>query len=178
MIESELVKELLRNRDTLMGFVLALVRDHDLAEELFQETALALLAEAEKGTRPTAFLPWARAVARHRIADYYRRQARRPEETRTFEAMADVVARAFEENPIAAEAAHRRLKHLMECLRRLGQRARTIVDLRYRDRLALKDIAASIQWKESAVKVALAKARKALADCVEAKRRAEEAAAR
>ena len=178
MVESELVKDFLRNRDTLMGFVLALVRDHDLAEELFQETALAILAETEKGTRPANFLAWARAVARHRIADYYRRRARRNEDLRTFETMADLLMQAFEENEIGAEESRRRLKHLMECLRRLGERARTIVDLRYRDRLALRDIAAAVEWKESAVKVALAKARRALAGCVDAKLRAEEAAAR
>jgi RNA polymerase sigma-70 factor (ECF subfamily) len=178
MVESELVKEFLRNRDTLMGFVLALVRDHDLAEELFQETAVAILAEAEKGTRPANVLAWARAVARHRIADHFRRLARRSEDMRTFEATADLVTQAFEENAISAEEGRRRLRHLTECLRRLGRRARTIVDLRYRDRLALREIAAAIEWKQSAVKVALAKARRALADCVAAKLRAEEATAR
>ncbi len=177
MIESQLVKQLLAGRDVLMGFILALVRDYDLAEELFQETAVAILAEAEKDTRPRDFMPWARTIARHRIADHFRRQARRSEVARTFDDMVDVVARAFDENEPGVETSHHRLKALRQCLQNLGHQARRIVDLRYQRRLALRDIAAEVGWKENSVKVALSKARRALADCVATKTRQWESAA-
>jgi len=171
MVESELVRHLLQNRDALVGFILVLVRDYDLAEEVFQETAVAILEEAEKGRRPANFMAWARTVARHRAADHFRRRARRQEHARQFEAMAEAVARAFDENAAVAGEADERLRALRDCLKRLGRRARAIVDLRYRDRLPLSDIAAAVRWKEASVKVALSKARRALAECVGTKLR-------
>src|SRR5207237_4666 len=69
--------ELLRQRDTLFAFVLTLTRSHDMAEELFQELGVAVLAEARRGVVPDAFLPWARTIARHRVADFFRARSRR-----------------------------------------------------------------------------------------------------
>ena len=176
--ESELVKEFIRNRDVLMGYVMALTRDHDLAEELFQDIAVGILTEAQKGTRPDRFMPWARALARNRTADYFRKRARLRERQRSFELLADVVGLAFDEHEPTGEDSRRRLKFLRDCLQGLGAQARRIVNLRYRDRRTLQDIAAAVSWKPDSVKVALAKARRALADCVNGKLRAQNALAR
>jgi RNA polymerase sigma-70 factor (ECF subfamily) len=168
-MQPELVREFIRSRDVLMSFLFALTGDHDAAEDVFQELALAIIAEAEKGTRPRHFMAWARTLARHRVADYYRARARLRGRMQTFESLADVVGRAFEENEIAAEDNQRRLHYLRECLEALGARAREIVHLRYSGRKPLREIAAAVAWKESSVKVALAKARRALRECVQGK---------
>ncbi|HEX8910908.1 MAG TPA: sigma-70 family RNA polymerase sigma factor [Humisphaera sp.] len=167
------VRELLTHRDTLFAFVLTLTRSHDLAEELFQELGVAVLAEARRGVVPEQFLPWARTIARHRVADFFRARSRRAglevPLDQTDEAMQQLVEQAFGENPLAAAEARERARLLTECLGRLGKRAREIVDGFYRDREPIAEIAGRIGWKPNAVKVALAKTRKALAECVSAK---------
>ena len=40
---------------------------------------------------------------------------------------------------------------------------------RYRERLSVKEIASKVGWQASAVKVALSKARRALAECIQSK---------
>jgi len=168
-MESELVREFIRNRDVLTGFVHALTGDHEAAEEVFQDLAVSIVNEAQRGTRPQRFLPWARALARNRAADFYRRRARQGRHLQAMEDFTAAVAHAFEDHQIGAEEASRRLRFLRECLAELGAKARRIVELRYHGGRSLRDVAAAVAWKESAVKVALSKARRALGACVRGK---------
>jgi len=78
MKQPELAKSLLENRRAIFGFVFALTRDFEAAEEVFQEVSLAILDEAARGTQPEDFLAWSRELARHRVADFYRARRRAP----------------------------------------------------------------------------------------------------
>jgi len=72
-----MTRDFLQNRQALLGFIFALTRDALAAEEIFQEVALAILAEAATGKAADPFLPWAREVARRRVAEYYRKSTQR-----------------------------------------------------------------------------------------------------
>ena len=171
VVESDLVRQFLRHRDVLMGFIVALTGDYDLAEEVFQEVAVSILNEANKRAAPSNFMAWARAVARHRVVDHFRGKARRRERHQPLDSLAEAVEQAFGENEVTPDESHRRLAYLAECLRSLGDRARAIVEMRYRQRRPIAGIAAAIGWKPASVKVALSKARRALADCIDRKMR-------
>jgi RNA polymerase sigma-70 factor (ECF subfamily) len=47
-----------------------------VAEDLTQETFLASVDELTKGRRPEAPIPWIYGIARHKLLDHYRKQAR------------------------------------------------------------------------------------------------------
>src|SRR5262245_17817341 len=47
-----------------------------VAEDLTQETFLASVDELRKGRRPEAPIPWIYGIARHKLIDHYRKQAR------------------------------------------------------------------------------------------------------
>ena len=47
-----------------------------VAEDLTQETFLASVSELKKGRRVDAPIPWIYGIARHKLLDHYRRQAR------------------------------------------------------------------------------------------------------
>jgi RNA polymerase sigma-70 factor (ECF subfamily) len=171
MTQPELARDLLENRRAIFGFVYALVRDIDAAEEVFQEVSLAILDEAARGTRPENFLAWARELARHRAADHYRSKGRSP--LVLSESMVEAVSQAFDEGDLSPELMQERRKSLLDCLRELPARARELVERRYRDRMAPGEIASAVGWKVNAVHVALSKARRALAACVEGRLRLE-----
>jgi RNA polymerase sigma-70 factor (ECF subfamily) len=175
MDQGELVKRFLENRDVILSFIFALTRNYDAAEEIFQNVAVAILQEADRATNVGNFLGWAREVARHRVADYYRQQARRTAMEQPSGVMIEVIAQAFAENEIAAEANHLRMKSLLECLERLTGRSREVIEGFYRDRKSIKDLAANLEWKDSSVKVALSRARKILADCIQMRLRVQQA---
>ena len=170
----DLVRQFVQHRDVLYGYVFALTGDHDLAEDVLQEIGVSILTEAARGTSPESFMPWARALARHRVADHYRRLASRRRHEVPFEPFADAVDQAFAEHAPTPEDSDHQLNLLRECLTRLSSRVRTIIDLRYRSRQSIDQIAAALSWAAASIKVALSRARRTLADCVDRKRRQEE----
>jgi RNA polymerase sigma factor (sigma-70 family) len=175
MSQQELVRRFLEHRDVILGFIYALTLDYDVAEEVFQNVAVSILQEATKPADIGNFQGWAREVARHRVADYYRQHARRQAMEPPSGSMVDVLAQAFGENEITPQANQARMKSLLDCLQRLTGRSRDVIEGFYRDRKSLKDLAAGLSWQENSVKVALSRARKMLADCIEVRLRAEQA---
>ena len=175
MDSSELARQFVQHRDMLYGYVFALTRDHNAAEDILQDVGVSILTEAKRGTDPDRFVAWARGLARHRVADHYRRLATRRRHEMPFERFADAVDLAFAEHAPTPEENNSQLQLLRECLDRLTGRARTIIDRCYSGRQSIEEISAALSWTPGSIKVALSRARRALADCVGRKLRQEEA---
>jgi RNA polymerase sigma-70 factor, ECF subfamily len=166
MAETRLESQFLAHRDLLLGFIYSLTRDFDVAEEVFQEVSLAILQEARGGTRVDNFMAWAREVARRRVGEHYRAKSR-DATRRLSDSMDQLVDQAFAEHQPILEAQETQMTNLLECLKRITGRSRQVVEGFYHQRKSVKDIAAAIGWHPNSVKVALSRARKMLADCVE-----------
>ncbi|MGH7144384.1 MAG: sigma-70 family RNA polymerase sigma factor [Planctomycetota bacterium] len=164
-----LVKQFLAQRDILLGYLLALTRDPEATEEIFQEVAVVIIEEANKGTEVDPFLGWAREVARRRALEYFRRVQRDRRLLPFDERWSDAVDRAFFENAWTEEELHLRERLLQECLGKLRGRARQVLELRYRAEHSIEQIATALAWQVNSVQVALSRARKALGDCIRSK---------
>jgi len=171
MDEPRLPLDLVRNRQELLGFIFALTRDFEVAEEVFQDLAVVVLNESTSGTDVRRFMPWAREIARRRVAEYYRKSARRRSVEIPAESFGQVVCQAFEENESSPEERRLRLVYLDQCIKQLPDRSREVIDRRYRDRSGVQVIASAMKWKVKSVSVALSRARKALAECIRLKLR-------
>ena len=67
-------------RSRLYSLILEQVdRDEAVAEDLVQDVFLAALASLDKFRGDSQLYTWLRSIAFHKINDYYRHQARRPE---------------------------------------------------------------------------------------------------
>jgi len=174
MNQPKITRDFLQHRQALLGFIFALTRDQIAAEEVFQEVALAILEEATSGTKVDPFLPWAREIARRRVLEYYRKSSRRDAVTPLTDTMVELVGRSFAENEEAPEQDSRRLACLRECLAKLPDRARQVIDLRYNMQLGIDRIAQSLAWQAGSIHVLLARTRKTLAECVRGKLAASE----
>ncbi len=159
----ELIRLLLEHRDGLFGFVLALTHDREAAEEIFQELGLAVVQEAQKGVDVRRFLPWAHEIARRRTSEYFRKRGRGPQR---LDALDETVGLAFQEHAADAGELGERQEHLAGCLEELPPTSRRMVEQRYRQRDSIRGIARGLSWTENAVKVALWKVRRRLADCI------------
>ena len=168
MSQSGMTREFLQNRQALLGFIFALTRDPLAAEEIFQEVALAILGEAAAGKSVDPFLPWAREVARRRVAEYYRKSTQRRVAPLN-ESMVELISRSYRENEEGPEREALRLASLRRCVDQLGGRAREVIDLRYRLQRGVEQIAAALSWRSDSVHVLLARTRRILADCVRSK---------
>jgi RNA polymerase sigma-70 factor (ECF subfamily) len=165
MHEPQLTKDFLDHRQSLLGLILGLTHDVDVAEEIFQEVALVILNEAAAGKAVDGFLPWAKEIARRRVAEYYRKHSLRMRVERPTDAIADAVCLAFEENAEQPEAPWRQ-GHLNECLSALTERSRSLLEKRYGKKMGISDIAAAVGLTIGSVNVTLSRARKALATCI------------
>ncbi len=76
---------LMRHRNSLHAFVLAAVRDLDLAEDVLQDVSLAICSSWKSYDPSQPFLRWARAVARNRVRDIFRCRRRSRETSRVIE---------------------------------------------------------------------------------------------
>jgi RNA polymerase sigma factor (sigma-70 family) len=161
--------QLLEHRDALLGFLLALTRNPQSAEEIFQEVALAIIEESRRGAQVEKFLPWAHEIARRRVQEHYRKQRRwQPLPV----SMTEVVVTAFEENPVDAQALRTRQELLLECIKGLARRARQLVHFRYVEGKTPTAIAAQLGQEVASVNVTLSRTRRALEHCVERRFRA------
>jgi RNA polymerase sigma-70 factor, ECF subfamily len=174
MQQPKLTLDFLQNRQALLGFIFALTRDQHVAEEVFQEVALAILGEASAGKTVDPFLPWAREVARRRVVEYYRKSSRRSAPAPLTESMVELIGVSFGENEEAPEKDSERLSSLRQCIAQLSARARQVLQLRYNTQLGIGEIAESVDWQTGSVKVLLSRTRKVLADCIRAKLAASE----
>lgn len=153
-------KELLRLRGNLFGFVLSIVRDFDLAEEVFQEVCVRVLEREDRFTEGTNFGAWAREVARRTILEERRLRGR----VILSDAAVEAVAEHYQTTDV--DFSHRR-KALRKCLELLDEGAGSLIRLRYDEGLSMADIARRLDRTAGAVQVALSRIRSWLTGCIQ-----------
>jgi RNA polymerase sigma-70 factor (ECF subfamily) len=125
------------------------------AEDLVQETLIAVDAKRATYDARLPFTPWLHAIARYKLIDHFRREGRSV--TVPIDDAADVLASTESED--AAEA---RLD-LSEILQELPTRSRLLVQKVKIEGRSIGEVAASTGMSASAIKVSLHRTLKALA---------------
>lgn len=159
MASGEFTRELLAARSSLFGFILAMVRDFNLAEELFQEVSVRILEREEEFTPGTNFGAWARAFARRTVLEEQRRRGRLLLDDRAVAAVAEKMDDAPETESEQREA-------LGHCLEGIHENSRQLLTLRYEQSLSMAEIGEKLGRTAGAVQVALSRVRAWLADCI------------
>jgi len=158
MPSSEFTRELLAARSSLFGFILAMVRDFNLAEELFQEVSVRILEREEEFTPGTSFGAWARAFARRTVLEEQRRRGRLMLDDRAVAAVSEKMDDDGDES-----GQREALRH---CLENVHRNSRRLVALRYEQDLSMEEIGSRLERTAGAVQVALSRVRAWLADCI------------
>ncbi len=134
------------------------------ADDLVQETFLAVLRDGFEERSEAQTAAYLRTVARNRLLMARRRQRSRPMAV-DLEAAEAVWAETVGEDGLSDY-----LVALGECLKKaVTPRVRRALDLHYRDRASRADIAEQLGMAVEGVKTLLRRARSALRDCVERK---------
>jgi RNA polymerase sigma-70 factor (ECF subfamily) len=153
-----------RHQTDVWRYLRYLDADRTEADDLTQETFLALARSAfvERDERQTA--GYLRTVARHQLLALRRRQQR---EVSTVELEAADTVWASAAGLDGSLAGY--LDALRECVEGLEGRARRAIDLHYRDNASREAIAAALEMETDGVKTLLRRTRKLLRECVERK---------
>jgi len=152
---------LLRHEVEIKAFVASLVRDPHARDDVFQEVALTLWQQVERYDPSRPFGAWARGIAARKVLQRRDRDRRFP---LAFPPEAvEAMASAFERTE-GAESSW--LAALRECLKKLPQKARQLLRLRYEEGLRGDEIARQTHQTRGAVYQALWRARAALEQCI------------
>jgi RNA polymerase sigma-70 factor (ECF subfamily) len=135
------------------GYFVRRCRDRGTAEDLTSETFLAAMDAARRSDPPTISVPWLLGVARHKLADHYRRGQQR-----------HTVPVAEPPEPVdVADDWDAELDRMVAeaVLARLAEPHRTVLVLRYMDDCSVGECAELIGRTVHATEALLVRARRA-----------------
>ena len=134
-----------RSQDKIFSYIMYIVKDENLANDLFQETYLKAITKMQNGryTDSGKFFWWLTRVAHNVIIDYYRalKSSRIVEPTKDNDLSnlnSNSVMDASRESEMANAQVLRDVKKLMEAL---PEQQREVVFMRYYQELSFKEIA-------------------------------------
>src|SRR5262245_1335181 len=161
MDSHHVVGDLLRERAKLLGYIWAIVRDHHLAEDVFQDVTVLALERAGGIRNDDHLLLWARKAARFKALELLRKKARLP-----LALDGDVLEMLEAEwAEVDSFVVADEVDHLRACIERLTPHAQRILHLRYTAGLTGIQVAGVVNVKVSSVYVALTRIHQALEEC-------------
>jgi RNA polymerase sigma-70 factor (ECF subfamily) len=169
------IKELLCYQGEFLAYLMAITRDFNAAEEVFQNAAVVIIEGATAGEPIRNFRAWAKEIVRRQALYYLRKQGQQAKHRRAidpelFEAISDAFLEEDEGPGIEVKA-------LRQCLEKVPAPQRRMLAMRYEGRASFEQIGQSVGTTAGAVQRALSRLRKALHDCVRAAlRKTEEVA--
>ncbi len=146
----------------IAGFVSAMVPDASAADDVMQEVALALLRKFAEYDPQRPFIAWAMGIAK--IAILTERRDRGRAATRFRRESVDELAAEWQ---AILPTVDERGAALGECMRLVTGRNRELIAMRYEEGMQPQDIAERIGTSSGAIRVALARVRAALSQCIE-----------
>jgi RNA polymerase sigma-70 factor, ECF subfamily len=158
--------QFMAERHALMGFIYSMVRDLAGAEDILQEVWIRLAEAAERGEAIADATKWCRGVAKNLILHYWREQ--RTAKVVADSELLDLVEQALNEQQ---EAADDRRQALMECIDRLPEKSKLLLQMKYEQGLSFAGMAERLQRSLDSLKMALCRVRQALLECAERKLR-------
>jgi RNA polymerase sigma-70 factor (ECF subfamily) len=156
----EVQKLFVKHSSAIRSFILSLVPDFDLADDILQEVFVVVTERADTFEIGTNFVAWARQIARNKLmsAQQKYRSSAQILSSDTIEAL--VVQMPDEDESDQVDV-------LRDCLGKLAPRAEQVTRMRYHEHRKPAEIAREIGWTAAAVYVALSRARTFLRHCVE-----------
>lgn len=156
------VQALIRDQHRLLAYVLVIVADDHLAEDVVQEALTLAFERLDEFNDESHLYAWLRETARRKALELLRRTRRQP---RVFdESLLDLLEDQWRQlEPVETSAT---LEALRGCLEQLTPFARQIIDARYGRNLTGEKLATELGRKFNTVYSALSRTHAALAECV------------
>ena len=166
VMQQEATEQLARlwtqSQPVVAAYILSLVRDFHLAEDLLQQVAVILVREFEKYDPARPFLPWALGIAKN-VTLKARRDMAKDVHGLVDLALVDRVQQAFEENAEGWVALRQALRH---CLAKQRKKMFEVLRWRYAYDLKPREVAERMGVTSGAVRVMLHRARALLRECI------------
>jgi RNA polymerase sigma-70 factor (ECF subfamily) len=168
---SEITRRIIENRNLILGYILAHTRDHNNAEDIFQDICMTICQKYSEFEPGTNFKAWAMQITRYKILSHYQRQTKHDRMLHLTPELAETLADPTLESDLEPALENER-KALRTCLKKVKGRNRILVLKRYGEGLSCQEVAQAVHWTVNAVYVALSRIRDALERCIGSELRA------
>ena len=163
--DEQLVRVLIRDRETLFAYCWSILRNDDLAEEVFQEVSTLAVQKRQTILDEQHLSGWLRQAARRKAFEAIRAQGGEP--VLLDDEMLDLLESDWHHWDATPSAAL--MDSLRQCVAGLGAAASEIVHLRYGQGLKSAQVAEHLNRNVQAVYVALTRIHAKLAQCIRAR---------
>jgi RNA polymerase sigma-70 factor (ECF subfamily) len=160
--QAEFVGQIARHQAALHSYIISLMPGADGVDDVLQETNLVLWEKRRTFEPGTNFRAWACAIARFKVMGHRRKLAQLGFQLFD-EDLADQLATECEAQP---EEFDERLRAMEQCLSRLGEKERGLIEHRYFSGSALDEYALGRGTSVESLRVSLFRIRAALKKCI------------
>lgn len=154
----------LQYQPAIRGYVLSIVPDFSMADDVVQETFLVVTRKAASFELGTSFAAWVKTIARYKALEAIRSAKRK------FESLSEEVIEVLsvERHEFIGDV-DVWLGMLASCIDELAPQAKRSINLRYRNDHLPPEIASRMSCTVQSINVTLSRARSFLRDCVQRK---------
>ncbi|WP_146399254.1 sigma-70 family RNA polymerase sigma factor [Planctomycetes bacterium CA13] len=153
------------NRSRILAVIVTMVRDFEVAEDLFQETVIEILKSEERFDPSRNFVPWACGIAKNVVHQHWRHQKQIPSSGLS-EMIADLAMVAVEGDD---DLWRRERSALRRCVQKLPDRMQKLLVLRYGHNVKGRELAESAAFRQGSIRTTLARLRGQLRQCIQTK---------
>lgn len=154
------------NRSRILAVIVAMVRDFEVAEELFQETVIEILKSEPQFDPSRSFLPWACGIAKNVVQRHWRQQQHAPT-SGLGELIAELAMVSCEGG--GGDVWRQERIALRRCFQKLPQRMQRLLLLRYGHNIKGSELAKSASFRLGSIRTTLARLRCQLRQCIQSK---------
>jgi RNA polymerase sigma-70 factor, ECF subfamily len=160
-VSNQVLRLLLSRRRELLAYIRAIVRDYDMAEDVYQEVCVAVLRRQNDIVVGEQVEGYFRKVARHAALAALEKKGRTPSALsgEVLETLDQAWSRPASGDSVKSET-------LQRCVQKLPPRSRELLHYRYDKRLTGKNLAEKIGSTPESAYVALSRIHRALRECV------------
>lgn len=156
---------LMRHKDKIYNYVFSKIRDHAIAQDVFQDAFMKIIRTLKKGSynEEGKFLPWAMRIAHNLVIDHFRRSNKVKMISETSSKSDDFnifsVLKLEDENVEDAITREELEVQMVELVKHLPKTQKEILEMRIFQGMSFKDIA---EQEDISINTALGRMRYAL----------------
>jgi RNA polymerase sigma-70 factor (ECF subfamily) len=160
--QDQFVEQFVRSQGRVYAYIVTLLPNRVDAEEVFQQTSLALWKKWQEFDPTRDFVRWACGMAHLEVCNFLRKHAASSRVDLSEDVLLEVAQVRLELHDVL-EA---RRQALIDCLGRLKHSSRELLERCYAGKDSIKQIAADLGLRPNALYMTLKRLRRTLFDCI------------
>lgn len=150
------------NEDRLFGFILKLLPNFSIAEDIMQETMMTMWRKFDDFKEGSSFAAWGMQIARYKVLEYHHKDRQHG-----VVRFSDEVLNRLSDDDKSGKMENSYFEALHGCVDKLRDQNRQIVKLRYTRELTVRQIADELSVSANVVYKSMSKIHYMLQKCIE-----------